>query len=426
MATIELPYGRSSLSCEVPDHYSLHWLNLAPREAAPDPERAVEEALDRLLGEASWSNWAGAGSAAVAVNDKTRPVPHQYLLPPLLERLEGLGLPPQQTKLIIATGAHPPLSPGEYPVILPKAMLDRYPVLCHDAQDTENLQYLGETSRRTPIWINRQFLEAGVRIVVGNIEPHQFMGFSGGIKSAAIGLAGEATIDHNHSLMMNAMARLGEYDRNPARKDVEEIGARIGVHLALNAVLNDSASIAQVLAGEPGAVMQAGVPLARAICQLPVAEPFDLVIASPGGHPKDINLYQAQKGLAHAALVTKTGGAVVLAAACPEGPGSRSYEEWVTACGSQEEVLSRFAAEGFRVGPHKAYQIARDATRVKVLLVSEMAPGLVRRLLLSPAEGLQTAASTTLATLPPTARIGILPRANATIPALGARSGSVP
>jgi nickel-dependent lactate racemase len=150
------------------------------------------------------------------------------------------------------------------------------------------------------------------------------------------------------------------------------------------------------------------------------------VIASPGGHPKDINLYQAQKGLAHAALVTKSGGAVILAAACPEGAGSLAYEQWVYGRASQEEVMSRFAAEGFRVGPHKAYQIARDASRVKVLLVSDMAPGLVKRLLLTPAAGLQDAVSATMPTLPPTARIGILPRANTTIPALGSRSGSLP
>ena len=100
--------------------------------------------------------------------------------------------------------------------------------------------------------------------------------------------------------------------------------------------------------------------------------PFDLIIASPGGHPKDINLYQAQKALAHASLVMKDGGTVILVAACPEGTGSASYEQWMEGVTSYEAVFEKFKREGFRVGPHKAYQIARDASRVRALMLSQM------------------------------------------------------
>jgi nickel-dependent lactate racemase len=80
--------------------------------------------------------------------------------------------------------------------------------------------------------------------------------------------------------------------------------------------------------------------------------------------------------------------------------------------------LTHFAAEGFRVGPHKAFQIARDASRVNVLLVSKMEPNFVRQLLLVPAASLQEAVNTAVANLPSSARIGIMPKANATIPLL--------
>ncbi len=426
MSSYSIPYGRSTLTCDIPDRFAVERIELSPAPGVDHPAQAVGDALDHLLGDVRWDDFVGVQSAAVAISDKTRPVPHQHLLPPLLARLAGLGLPPQKITLMIATGTHPPMREDAYTAVLPQAIIDRYPIICHDTDDTAGLVNLGETSRGTPVWINRHYVDADLRIVVGNIEPHQFQGFSGGVKSAAIGLAGRATVNHNHAMMTDANARLGQVDHNPTRQDVEEIGRMIGVHLALNAVLNDKKAIVHVVAGEPTAVMAAGIPLAKSICQVEVSEQYDLVIASPGGHPKDINVYQTQKGLAHATLVTKPGGTVILAAACPEGTGSRGYERWVKERQSNEDVLARFAEEGFRVGPHKAFQIARDATRVHVLLVSDMEPDFVRQLLLTPVASLQDAVnmatstllSTGVASLPPSARIGVMPKANATIPLL--------
>jgi nickel-dependent lactate racemase len=150
-----------------------------------------------------------------------------------------------------------------------------------------------------------------------------------------------------------------------------------------------------------------------------VGAAYDLVIASPGGHPKDINLYQSQKAVAHASQVTRDGGALILVAACPEDVGSPSYEEAMEGMGSHEEVLDRFAREPFRIGPHKAFLMSRDAVRVQIVLVSEMDPAAVRRLLLTPARSIDEALDLVLASLPSGARVGILPRASSTIPYVG-------
>ncbi len=175
-----------------------------------------------------------------------------------------------------------------------------------------------------------------------------------------------------------------------------------------------------MLGGRPVDVMEAGIPLLRAIYEVQVDEPFDLVLVAPGGHPKDINLYQAQKALAHATMVTRPGGTVILAAACGDGTGSAAYERWMLqgGFGSHEQVLERYAAEGYRIGPHKAWQIARDATRVRLMFVSDLPRELSQRLLLNPFPTVQDAINQALAGLAPGARIGVMPFANATIPVL--------
>ncbi|OIO88973.1 MAG: hypothetical protein AUK03_15350 [Anaerolineae bacterium CG2_30_64_16] len=385
-----------------------------PRREEPVLSRSKEPVLSRSKG------GRGVRSAAVAINDKTRLVPHEQLLPPLLARLEALGLPRAAITLVIATGTHLPMRPDEYGQVIPAGILGRYPVVCHNVEDEASLVYRGQTAAGTPVWVNRAFAEADLRIVVGNIEPHQFAGFSGGVKTAAIGLTGKATIHHNHAMMTEPGAEIGRYDGNPVRQDIEEIGRLIGVHYALNAVLNGHKQIVHALAGDPVEVMQAGIPQVRTLCQVDVPTAFDLMLVSPGGYPKDINLYQAQKALGHATLVMKPGGAVILAAACPEGTGSASYERWMLAEGmtSYGAVFERFRREGFQVGPHKAFQIARDASRVRVLFKTEMAPDFVRRLLLTPISDPNVALAQVLYELPPDTRIGVMPWANATIPVL--------
>jgi len=414
---IQIPYGKSQLIADIPG-YDVDFIVPKNHEAVAKPLAVVRNAIENPIG-AITPPQAGQ-RVSIAVNDKTRPVPHEDLLPPLLDWLQDCGIRHEHILFVIATGTHPVMPPEEYTWILPKSIVEGYRIICHDAYDDSTLAHIGRTSRATPVFINRDYMQADYHIVVGNIEPHQFMGFSGGVKSAAIGVAGKATINHNHAMMTDEYAKLGEYEANPARQDVEEIGRMMRIDFALNAILNGKKQIVRTLAGNPVEVMKVAIPQVRSIYQVPVNAPFDLLIVSPGGYPKDINMYQAQKALAHAALVMKDGGTVILCAACPEGTGSQSYETWITdtRMSDHQAVLERFKQEGFHIGPHKAYQISRDATRLHVLLISDMPTDFVRKLLLHPLPDLQAAIDIALRDLPDNPHIGVMPLANSTIPML--------
>ena len=418
MANFRIPYAKTQIEFTISDSFPVQVIKPAPILPASDPIQAVNDALDQTLGNVRLPDFKNAKSVAIAINDKTRPVPLKILLPSLLQRLTANGIADQAITLIVAVGTHAPMVHKEFADLLPADILSRYHVVSHDCDDSASLVYLGETSRGTPVWCNRIFARADLRISIGNLEPHQFMGFSGGVKMAAVGLGGRETVTRNHSMMLDSRANIARYDDNPARQDVEEIGKMIGVHFALNSIINENKQIVAVLAGDPREVMRRGMPVVLDLYQARVNAPFDLVITSPGGHPKDINLYQAQKALAHATFVTRENGTVILCAACPEGTGSTHYEEWIADKTSHLQVIETFKREGYRIGAHKAFQISRDAIHERVLFVTEMETDFVHKLLLTKSATLDQALSIVLHDLPSNARIGILPYANATIPIL--------
>jgi lactate racemase len=422
MSTCRLPFGTTSLDIDLSRAAARQLAvdTMAPRAAEPagDPVAEVEAAL----ASAPVPPYQGGG-CAIAINDRTRPVPHGVLLPPLVRFLARAGVAAQDILFVIATGTHLPMTVDQFGEVVPPEILRRYRIVCHDAHREDGLAFLGQTARGTPVWVNRDYLDRALRVVVGTIEPHQFVGFSGGVKSAAIGLGGYPTVTGNHSRMVEPLARIGRFEDNPCRQDIEEIGRLIGVHFALNVVLTPQKTIVRAIAGEPVDVMLRGIPYVRQLNQVTVERPYDLMIVSPGGHPKDVNVYQAQKALAHAALVTRPGGTIIVAAACPDGAGSPGYEGWMADPGmvSHAAVLERFGREGYRIGPHKAFLISRDSSTCRVLFHSQMPDALAERLLLPPVPDLQQAVDRELAALAPGSRIGIMPLANTTIPVLAER-----
>ena len=418
MTQHQIPYGKTQLTFALPDALHVERLAPTPIPPVPDPAHAVRAALDHPLGDFRFEHFARAQSVAIAINDKTRPVPLAILLPPLLQKLAQVHIPDTAITLLIGVGTHTPMAPREFSDLLPPDILARYRVVSHDCDDAARNIFLGETQRGTRVICNREYAQADLRIALGDIEPHQFMGFSGGVKSAAVGVTARETIAHNHALMLESNAYQGRYDDNPARQDCEAIGKLIGVQCALNSVIDEHKQIVGVFAGDPVAVMRAGMPLAIAVYRVPVAAKFDLLIISAGGHPKDLNVYQAQKALGHSIPVLNPGGTIIWVAACPEGSGGQKYEEYVAQFSSHQAVIEHFRSAAFQLGNHKAFQIARDVTQARVMMITELPPALARKLLLPRVASLEAALTTALRDLPANARVGIMPLGNVTIPTI--------
>ena len=414
VADYAIKYGAGSLSFDLPDAADTTLIEPRAVPGVSDPAAAIEQALDEALAQGLVGK---LGTTAVTISDATRPVPNHLILPPLLARLHAKGAKEEDICIIVGTGNHRAAAADEFPQLVGADIAHRYRVFSHVYDDPSQLVRLGKTSRGTPVVINRTFAEADTRIVIGMIDPHQFVGYTGGCKGAFIGLAGNETITANHSMLSDPAARLGVCDGNPVREDIDELTDFLSIDLVGNVVLNAANDVVRVFSGVPHDVLAAAVPLVQDVCETAVPYPMDVVVASPGGYPKDINLYQAQKALAHACELVRPGGSVILAAECREGAGDDLYEAWMAAAESPQDVVTRFEQEGFRMGAHKAFLFARSMLKAQTYLVSSgVPPEQARKLHLMPAVTVEDALALALQDAGDPPRVGIMPRASSTIP----------
>ncbi len=412
---ISVPYGEGALEAVLPDGLDVTVIGpgcglgeeVAPPVApsAADEQAEIRRALAEPIGAPRLSELAAAArTAAVVVSDVTRPCPSHRILPALLEELSPLR--PEQISILFALGGHRPHSPEEQ-VRLVGEEVARSGVRLLDLE-TSRCRPVGTTSRGTRLEVFEPYLDADLRVCVGNIEYHYFAGFSGGAKAVVPGLCSYAAISDNHSMMLAPTARAGIMEGNPVREDIDEAAEMIGIDFILNVLLDEEKRIWHAVAGHFLAAHRAGAEIYDRRCDLRIAEAADVVIASPGGRPKDINLYQAQKTLDNVSGAVKDGGVIVLVARCPEGFGQRVFEEWMTGMGRPQVLIDRIRRE-FVLGGHKAAAVAGLLDRADVYLVSEFPDDVVRSMCMTPFSSVDEAVAAALARAGDSARCLVVP-----------------
>ncbi len=395
---------------------------ILPREveSAADETETVCEALRHPIGAPPLEHIVRPGeTVAIIVNDITRLARTDLMLPPIVDALNRGGVPDRDILVVFALGTHRKQTPDEQRRIIGDAMFRRLPLLDHDAFDPRELVTLGVTSFGNTVEINRRVWECDRIVVTGEIIFHMIAGYSGGRKSIVPGVAGQHTITYNHRMILDPRCTAGVLDGNPAHEDMLE-GARMAApDFMVNLVLGPSRRLARAAAGHFEAAHRAGCRAADQVLCTPIAEPYDVVVASAGGDPLDIDLRQAHKHMENATRALRPGGTLFFYAECPNGAGFKAIEDFLFGypdAAAMEEALRR----DFVVGGHKAYWLARMGRNYRVHLVSNLDPKLARRCGFThvPAADHETALRRVLAEAGASARVAVIPRAGFTVPIL--------
>ena len=358
-------FGKNGIDVSVPDGFECQVIKSRSASGLPDGspklDAALASALDSPIGCKPLATLAaGRKSAAISVCDITRPAPNRTTLPPLLARLHDAGIPVDAVTILIATGLHRAATEAEVNTIVGPEIAAKYRVVSHDARVLAAHRTLGATRRGTPVFIDERFMAADLHITLGFIEQHLMLGFSGGRKLIAPGLAAQETIKAIHAprFMREPLATEGSITDNPLHAELLEIAAMARHDFILDVTLTQDRQISGVFAGHPVKAHAAGVDFLNLTSLQRLPEPADAVITSAAGYPLDLTFYQATKGITAAQHLVKPGGRILIVAECAEGVGSPEFARKMAGLTSFDRFLDEITRTSVEVDQWQVEKLA--------------------------------------------------------------------
>jgi nickel-dependent lactate racemase len=416
---LNIPYGQQVLNIHLPGSRIPDLVRYREETVKPSTQ-SILEALRQPIGTPGLKELArGRNQAIVLISDSSRLSPSSVFLPHLLRELNDAGLKDEQITVIVALGMHRKQTEEELQQLVGPDLYRRIKVLNHSALP-EDCVRVGRTRQGTPIEINRRVVEADLRIATGNVEPHRLVGISGGVKALIPGVASQACIERNHSLSQIFKVSEGDPD-NPIHADLEEALKAVPIDFLFNVIVNHRKEIIAAAAGDVVDAHRKLLETARKLFLVPVAKAYDAVIVSPGGYPKDLQLYQAVKSLVNASRLLKPGAPILMAAECGEHFGNGVFQYWTETIQDLKLVEAKLQKQ-FVLGAHKLGHIAEVLKEHSVSLYSAVPAPLVRLLGFRPVGDLRQAAIELLEGR--YGEVAFMPYGALTFPVLSGHSGS--
>lgn len=420
MEMINIPYGPKSLPWQPPS--GSHGLLL--QSSTPEPIDVTETVKEVLWHTTDHTICLAdriqpRDKVAIVVSDITRGwIPTRAILEQILNVLNYRGVRDNQITVIVAIGSHRPLTPSEIRELVSPKLARRLEVINHDCQNPQDLVAIGSSTRGTPILLNRHYVQADCRILTGGITYHFMAGFSGGRKSILPGIAGYATIQANHCMLLDAGTTYGSgiLDANSVHEDMMEVAALAKPSFLVNAIPGAHGTTAAIVGGDWDSAWLTGTELAAKQYGVNLKARADMVIAAPGGCPLDINLYQSVKALINSAEAVKPKGGLVLVAQCPDGTGASEFSVWLDY--PELAAMEADLRKGFTVPGFIAYTMGRIARQYPTALVSDLPEEIARKTGMVPHASIQAAVDWLSAVGVSQDSVHILPQGNLTLPIL--------
>lgn len=417
---VTLQYGTSGLEVELP---TSRVDVIVPRDVSgvPDEAAAFVDAVRHPIAAPPLRTIIGSRDrVAVVIPDITRPLPSSRLLPWLLAELSYV--PQERITIIIGTGSHRPATPAEISALAGPEVAARGRVVNHTAHDPAALALVGKTPDGRDVSLNRVYVEADRRVVLGFIEPHLMAGFSGGYKGVFPGVAGIDAIMHYHraAVIGDPRSTWGVLDGNPTQEQIRFNGSLLPVDFLLNVTLNRRRDITGIFCGDVLQAHTRGCAFAKETAMAACPEAYPIVVTSNSGAPLDQNLYQTVKGISAAAQIVADGGLIVAAARCQDGfPAHGNFRKLLHEHGSPRAMLDTILRDGFAMFDQwQAQLLALALLKARVGVHCEIPPDDIRRSHLEPVADIARRVAEEIEEIGTDARIAVLPEGPMTIPYL--------
>ncbi len=371
MKYYQIPCGKKTIELRIPDGVPVQWVESRKMAPVPDVKRAVEEALNRPIGTSRLRDLVKRGqTVALVVTDITRKLPEEIILPLLLRDLEAGGIKKKDITAVIATGTHRPNTPEELREKFGE-VVNEIAFVNHDPWNAKGLIRLGISKGGIPLVFDRKVAQADIRISTGVIETHLFAGYSGGVKSIAVGVAGEQTIGATHNYEMLQHTRLGITEGNEFRSFLTEATDALGLHFIVNVVQTGKKEVVKVVAGDPVKAFHEGVKMARELYEVEIDQPGEIVVSGVS-YPKSRDLYQASRAANVVVFgprpVVVKGGTILIPAPCEDGCGHPGYCDIMKRAEDVDNIIAISREEGFAPGEQKALILAWILKQARIVM----------------------------------------------------------
>ncbi|MBN2410221.1 nickel-dependent lactate racemase [candidate division KSB1 bacterium] len=333
---VPIKFGTNILELNIPEKNLVFNLSSNDYPHPKDAKDDIRQSLHNPVGCRRLRDIVHKDATVVILgDDRTRLTPQHLIVPVVLEELYNAGLQPNQIKLIIACGTHRQMMEREIEEKYGRELMNEIEIKNHNFLDVNNLANKGVTRRGTRILVNKEFLQADIRIGIGSVLPHHPTGWSGGAKILLPGIAGEETTCDMH-LLGATEQQLGKID-TPCRKEMEDFAENVGLHFIVNVILDEKGNILKSIAGHFIKAHREAVKWGIKVFGVEFREQAELTLSSP--YPMDYDLTQSDKGLFSAEIVTKKGGEIILLSPCLEGIAPTHGEEIAKLAGYDDDTL---------------------------------------------------------------------------------------
>ncbi|MHB1347323.1 MAG: nickel-dependent lactate racemase family protein [Candidatus Humimicrobiaceae bacterium] len=319
-----IPFGKGNIKFKLPSSNFFEVKDRKNMEALENTEEAIFNSLNNPIGVPSLKDIASMKkSVCIVTTDITRSIPYKVILQPILKILHDSNIKKENIKFLVGIGTHRPNSMDELRDFLGEEIVDNYQVINHDAFDNMINVEIGQINNGKKVKINKNFIEADLRIVTGLIRPHTWAGFSGGSKGICPGISSLETIKITHCPQTCREYKGGTFENNMFHDLTVKIGSMARVDFLCNVVLNEDKKIAGVFSGDLIKAHEKGVFLCKKFTHLTYSDYADIVIVSNGGYPYDSNLVSEMAGMVSCINILKENGVLILAAECSEESGDQ-------------------------------------------------------------------------------------------------------
>lgn len=415
-----IPYGRTTLEIEVP---ASRVTVLSPRFVPgliDEPDR-FREAVRKPIGTPPLRELVRpTDRVALVIPDITRPFPSDRVLPWVFQELSYV--PAKRFVVINGTGTHRVNTRDELIRMLGRDVVENYEVVNHNAYDSDTMDPVGSLEDGQPLYMNRHYVKADKRIVLGFIEPHFFAGYSGGYKGVFPALADIDSIltYHGAAVIGDRRSTWGLLKGNPTQERIRAAGSVLPVDFCINVSLNSRCEITRFFCGEVNHAHEQGCTFVGATAMAPCEHRFAMVITTNGGYPLDQNLYQSVKGMSAAAQIVEPGGLIVMAAKCEDGlPAHGNFAPLLFGAASPQQLLDTISEPGYRRNDQwEAQKLASILVEARVALFSDLLPHEVERAHMEPIDELDRFLAENLRRPWADAPVAVLPEGPRTIPYL--------